>query len=29
VPVLAGETVPRLTWGEMALRLLRSACFAP
>ena len=28
VPVLAGETVPRLTWGEMALRLLRSACFA-
>jgi len=25
VPILAGQSVPRLTWGEMFLRLLRSA----
>jgi len=28
VPILAGEDVPRLTWGQMALRLLRSAFLA-
>jgi D-alanyl-D-alanine carboxypeptidase (penicillin-binding protein 5/6) len=28
VPITAGESVPRLTWGQVALRLLRSALFA-
>ena len=28
IPILAGEEVPRITWGEMALRLLCSAFFA-
>ncbi len=28
VPVLAGEEVPRLTWGQVALRLIRSALLA-
>ena len=28
IPILAGEDVPRITWGQMALRLLRSAFFA-
>lgn len=28
LPITAGETVPRITWSQMALRLLRSACCA-
>ena len=28
VPVLAGEEIPRLTWGQVALRLIRSALLA-
>ena len=28
VPVLAGEEIPRLTWGQMARRLIRSALLA-
>ena len=28
VPILAGEDVPRITWGQMTLRLLRSAFMA-
>jgi len=28
LPIVAGEDVPRLTWGQMTLRLLRSALMA-
>ena len=28
IPLLAGEEVPRLTWGQVALRLIRSALMA-
>ena len=28
VPVVAGEDVPRLTWGQVARRLIRSALLA-
>ena len=28
IPILAGEEIPRLRWGQVALRLLRSALLA-
>ena len=28
IPLLAGEEVPRVTYGQMFLRLLRTACLA-
>ena len=28
IPLLAGEEVPRITYGQMLLRLLRTACMA-
>ena len=28
IPLLAGEEVPRITYGQMFLRLLRTACLA-